>query len=268
LNIIDVTKAAFFLSVPFFLIGHGANVNNILGGDFCDVTAPSDVRRNGFVIARTTNFDADGKYDGLTGNGNYQFFHDGQTFMLDASSTVHRLGLADGETFRVTIDSNETEAEFSQMFLIRGLCQDDSAAIKLSAPVVSDRIGQFFEATYRVRVADLGAASSVVGPSMATYILSGGETGSELINVPSSLDVFVNSVLVYDGSDGDINNPISFVAAADDEVEVVINSLATPGTASQLWLHAPNGEGVRLSYNVELTANSEFRAIYKISSSL
>lgn len=261
MKIIDVAKVTFFLCVPFFLIGHGVSGISNASTEPCDRSG-YDQENDTYYIASTV------KYGGLTGDGTFRLIVNGASYSPFSGifGPIHNVD--EGDNFNISIDSDQTEAEFGQMLLLKGRCADNSKAIKLSAPIIADRIGAFFEATYQLRDADFGMGSSSAGASMSTYILSGGETGSEVIGVPSSLDVFVNSVLVYDGNDGDINNPISFVAALDDEVEIVINSLVSPGTTSQLWLHEPNGAGVRLSYNVELAANSEFRAIYKINSSL
>lgn len=262
MKIINSIKAVFFISVPLFLIGHG------LGGDVTEIFTetcerPSfDQENDTYYITSTVD------YGDLTGNGTFQLTANGTTYSTSSGIFGPIRNLDEGETFRITINSNETEAEFGQMLLLKGRCADASKTIHLSAPVIADRIGQFFESTYSLRDADFGVSSTSSGPSMASYILSGGETGSESINIPGSLDVFVNSVLVYDGNDGDINSPISFVAGLDDEVEVVVSSSSIPGTTSQIWLHTPNGEGTRLAYNIELIANSEFRAIYKIDSAL
>lgn len=262
MNIIGVVKAAFFLSVPFFLIGHGASGIENAFKEPCERSGV-DQENDTYYIASTV------EYGGLVGDGTFRLIVNGASYSRASGQIFGPIrNLDEGESFSISIDSNQTEAEFGQMLLLKGRCADSSKTIKLSAPIIADRVGEFFEATYQLRDADFGVGSSSAGASMSTYILSGGETGSESISVPSSLEVFVNSVLVYDGNDGDINAPISFAAALDDEVEIVINSLGLSGTTSQLWLHAPNGEGARLSYNVELTANSEFRAIYKISSSL
>lgn len=261
--LIILFRLLFVFSVPLMLIGHGAQVENLFE-DFCDAISPNDSRLFLYKVAGTTSFDEDGSYDGLTGNGIFQVVDGSNVYSLNNDRTISPSSLEDGDTFSLLIDSNETEEEFGQVLLIKGLCQDDSQAIKLTSPIIADRIGRFFEASYVIREEDLGMENTVNGPSMSTYILSGGNTGAENINVPSSIDVLVNSVLVYDGDDGDINSPISFSASVNDEIEIIIESLAASGTTSQIWLHSPSGRGDLLSYNLVLGVNDSYRAIYKI----
>lgn len=169
--------------------------------------------------------------------------------------------LSEGETFRVTGDSAQADVGFRDLIL-----ETQDKNLRLSSFVIADNSGVFFDATYQLRVADLkyiGDPDYSWGASMPTYIMSGGETGSESIELPGTISVFVNSVLVYEGNTG-INSPILFDAAVGDRLKVTATDVVSSGSMSRLWLHAPDGLGLPLSYVVELSAGNQYSTTYEI----
>jgi hypothetical protein len=168
--------------------------------------------------------------------------------------------LSEGETFKIKIDSNQGDVGFGDLYL-----KTLDKKLLLSSFVVAESSGTFFDATYQLRLSDLSNYSDQdfsQGTSMISYLLSGGETGSESIEVPGTVSVYVNPDLIYEGTG--INSPISFDAVAGNRLKVAVTDVFNSGSMSRLWIHRPDGLGQPLSYVTEITFGQQYSTTYEI----
>lgn len=249
---IDILKLCFLLMMPLILIGHAIEQPN------SDTSGSSDNRLIYVYKAWVPFWEGVGRMIVETEHNlvTIDIPTDGQ----DQFSTYY-LTFREGDTYNVQMNNLNGDANFTSL----GLGDGDEFDIILARHVIAENPGTFFDANYKFRAADINVADSSTGPSMAGYILSGGSDGSEPINTPGTLSVYLNSVLIYSGGDEGLNNPITFDALDGDRLKVVVNNVSDSGTMDKLWLHRPSGYADMISYYVELVPGSKFSATFLIN---
>lgn len=97
---------------------------------------------------------------------------------------------------------------------------------------------------------DLPQSSTIAGTS--NYTLSGGSTGSEVLNLLTPVVIYVNNQIIYTRvvTDNNIRPPIVFQAAPGDELRILAGGTNPSVLLSSIWLHTPNGNGIKLSHGV------------------
>lgn len=244
MNMVNFSKVVLLLLMVPLLIGHG------MGG----YTSAERVYTSQLSVV------------GGAGSGTVMLEIDGTQEVIDftadgyVSQTINNLVINEGDTFRVSMNSDTGDAAFTRLMLTDGLNRD----LSLAQFVVAETPGTFFDVTYKMRSSDMGSPFATLGASMSKYLLAGGMSGSESIDTPGLLSVYVNSILIYEGVAAGLNNPISFDAISGDKVTVVVSNVVSSGEMGEIWLHDTRGVGSSLSYKVELLAGSEFRTTYRI----
>lgn len=248
---IDVLKLCFLLVMPLILIGHA--IERPTSGASDD----SDNRLIYRYKAWVPLWEGAGQLIVETEHNlvTIDIPTDGQNQL-----STYYLSFSEGDIYNVKANNLNGDASFTSL----GLGDGDEFDIILAQHVIAESPGVFFNANYKFRVADIKVANSSTGPSMAGYILSGGSDGSESISTPGTLNVYLNSDLIYSGGDG-LNNPITFNALDGDRLKIVVNNVNDSGTMDKLWLHRPSGYADMISYYVEFIPGSEFSATFLIN---
>lgn len=244
MNVVNLSKVVLLLLMIPLLIGHGMGGTTSGPRVYASLLSVVDWVGSGTVMLELNGTQ---KVIDVTADGY-------------VSPTINNLVINEGDIFRVKMVSDAGDVRFTRLRLTDGLDRD----LSLAQFVVADTPGTFFDVTYKIRNADIGSPFATVGASMSSYLLAGGMTGSELIDSPGILSVYVNSTLLYEGVAAGLNNPVSFDAITGDKLTIVVSNVVNSGEMGEIWLHDTRGIGSSLSYKVELSAGAEFRTTYRI----
>lgn len=254
MNTIDCFKGICLLLMLPVIVGHGMGAGTPSPGP----VVPFEDTYS-FVGSHLTSND-------LSGDGYLIVEVNGEQTRVDLepvaeSDTPTIVTIGENENFHIQLVSDQPDGRFGELWLRP---EGTTGILKLSHSLVAEQEGQFFEATYRLRPDDLFSGAIIEGASMSSFILSRFAAGSEAFVAPGTLNIYLNDELLHEGIAGEPNGPLVFDAEVGDRLKVVVTDVGTAGTMDEIWLHKPDGWGTRLTYKVELDADSEFTATYEI----
>ena len=109
----------------------------------------------------------------------------------------------------------------------------------------------YLNAIFEVRSFYFGMPQSSVIDSSDDYTLSSGITGSDSFLMYAPVEIYLNNISIFSHSDIDnaVVLPFTFSASPGDNLRIVVGGSGTNSTSiTSIWLHTPEGNGIKLSH--------------------
>lgn len=106
---------------------------------------------------------------------------------------------------------------------------------------------------------NLPQSSTMTGTS--SYSLSGGSTGSEVLEIGSPIVIYVNDVIIYTQDAAEVTPPIALTTAIPGGVLRIVARGAYPSSLPSIWLHTPDRNGIKLSHAAQ-NRNENFAGVF------
>lgn len=150
------------------------------------------------------------------------------------------VGLGSGHLMHVTINDAPGGDAIGEMWV-----HSIGKSMKLIHPAAT---ASFLSSSFAINDQAFNLPQSSIIAGSSSYTLSGGSTGSEGLELITSLEISLNGTQIYTHAASPIyiQPPIVFTAAPGDVLRIRAGGEYPSAELSSFWLHTPSGNGIKL----------------------